>query len=63
MIESKTILRIGTKVNVYFEIGKLLSLAGKEYGKNIIKQYSQKLPMQTTIHPMSDATHLVQGYV
>ena len=26
------------KVNVYFEIGKLLSKAGKEYGKNIIKQ-------------------------
>ena len=31
------------KVNVYFEIGKLLSEAGKEYGKNIIKQYSEKL--------------------
>ena len=25
------------KVKVYFEIGKLLSEAGKEYGKNIIK--------------------------
>ena len=29
------------KVSVYFEIGKLLSEAGKEYGKNIIKQYSE----------------------
>ena len=31
------------KVRVYFEIGKLLNDAGKEYGKNIIKQYSEKL--------------------
>ena len=31
------------KVSVYYEIGKLLSEAGKEYGKNIIKQYSEKL--------------------
>ena len=31
------------KVNVYYNVGKLLSLAGKEYGKNIIKQYSEKL--------------------
>ena len=31
------------KVSVYFEIGKLLSEAGKEYGKNIIKQYSERL--------------------
>ena len=31
------------KVNVYYETGKLLSEAGKEYGKNIIKQYSDKL--------------------
>lgn len=30
------------KVNVYFEIGKILNEAGKEYGKNIIKQYSEK---------------------
>mgnify|MGYP003299938167 CR=1 FL=1 len=34
------------KVNVYFEIGKLLSEAGKEYGKNIIKQYSEKLMVE-----------------
>ena len=31
------------KVKVYFEAGKLLSEAGKEYGKNIIKQYAEKL--------------------
>lgn len=31
------------KVNTYFEIGKLLSDAGKEYGKNIIHEYSIKL--------------------
>ena len=34
------------KVKVYFEIGKLLSEAGKEYGKNIIKQYSEKLVVE-----------------
>ena len=34
------------KVSIYFEIGKLLSEAGKEYGKNIIKQYSEKLMME-----------------
>ena len=34
------------KVNVYFETGKLLSEAGKEYGKNIIKQYSEKLMVE-----------------
>ena len=34
------------KVSVYFEIGKLLSKAGKEYGKNIIKQYSEKLTIE-----------------
>ena len=31
------------RVEVYYEIGKLLSEAGKEYGKNIIKQYSEGL--------------------
>ena len=31
------------KVRVYFEIGELLSKAGKEYGKNIINNYSEKL--------------------
>ena len=34
------------KVSVYFETGKLLSEAGKEYGKNIIKQYSKKLMLE-----------------
>ena len=31
------------KVKVYYETGKLLSQVVKEYGKNIIKQYSEKL--------------------
>ena len=31
------------KVITYFETGKLLSKAGKEYGKNIIKSYSENL--------------------
>ena len=34
------------KVKVYFETGKLLSEAGKEYGKNIKKQYSEKLMVE-----------------
>ena len=34
------------KVKVYFETGKLLSEAGKESGKNIIKQYSEKLMVE-----------------
>ena len=34
------------KVSVYFETGKFLSKAGKEYGKNIIKQYSEKLMIE-----------------
>ena len=34
------------KVNVYYEIGKLLSDAVKEYGKNIIRQYSDKLMIE-----------------
>ena len=34
------------KVSVYFETGKLLSKAGKEYGKNIIKQYSERLMIE-----------------
>ena len=34
------------KVKVYFETGKLLSEAGKHYGKNIIKQYSEKLVIE-----------------
>ena len=34
------------RVKVYFEIGKLLSEVGREYGKNIIKQYADKLKME-----------------
>ena len=34
------------RVKTYFEIGKLLSEAGKEYGKNIIKQYADKLKIE-----------------
>ena len=34
------------RVTTYFEIGKLLSEAGKKYGKNIIKQYSDKLSLE-----------------
>ena len=34
------------KVKVYFEIGKLLSEVGKEYGKNVIKKYSEKLVVE-----------------
>ena len=34
------------KIFVYFETGRLLSEAGKEYGKNIIKQYSEKLMIE-----------------
>lgn len=34
------------KVKTYYEIGELLSKAGKEYGKNIIKQYSEKLMVE-----------------
>ena len=34
------------KIFVYFETVRLLSEAGKEYGKNIIKQYSEKLMIE-----------------
>lgn len=34
------------KVKVYYEIGELLNKAGKDYGKNIIKQYSEKLMIE-----------------
>lgn len=34
------------KVSMCFETGKLLSKAGKEYGKNVIKQYSEKLMIE-----------------
>ena len=34
------------KVKTYYETGKLLNEAGKEYGKNIIKQYADKLMIE-----------------
>lgn len=34
------------KVKVYYETGELLSKVGKDYGKNIIKQYSEKLMIE-----------------
>ena len=39
----KDYLKDKNKVKTYYEIGKLLSEAGKEYGKNIIREYSLKL--------------------
>ena len=30
-------------LNTYYNVGKLLSMAGKHYGENIIKEYSIKL--------------------
>lgn len=43
---SKDYLKDRNKVRVYFETGKLLSEAGKTYGKNIIKQYAEKLTVE-----------------
>ena len=34
------------KVSVYYETGKLLSEAGKEYGQNIIKHFSERLMIE-----------------
>ena len=34
------------KVLTYFEVGKLLSKSGKEYGKNIIGSYAKKLVIE-----------------
>ena len=34
------------KVLTYFEVGKLLSEAGKEYGNDIIGQYADKLTIE-----------------
>ena len=34
------------KVKIYYENGRLLSEAGKEYGKNVIKQYADKLMIE-----------------
>lgn len=40
---TKDFSKTKNRVLTYFENGKLLSEAGKEYGKNIIKQYSERL--------------------
>ena len=46
-IKSKILkYEIYDKIKNYFEIGKILSEAGKEYGKNIIKEYSNKLTIE-----------------
>ena len=46
-IKSKILkCEIYDKIKNYFEIGKILSEAGKEYGKNIIKEYSNKLTIE-----------------
>ena len=34
------------KVKVYFEIGKLLSEAGRKYGESIIEKYSKSLMIE-----------------
>ena len=34
------------KVSVYFEIGRILYEAGKEYGKSTIKKYAEKLMIE-----------------
>ena len=40
---AKDYLKDRHKVKVYYEIGSLLNEAGKEYGKNVVKQYAEKL--------------------
>ena len=42
----KDYLKDKNKINVYYKIGKLLSEAGKDYGKNIIGEYSKKLMLE-----------------
>ena len=44
--KSKEFSKNKNRVITYFENGKLLNEAGKEYGKNIIKQYSEKLMIE-----------------
>lgn len=43
---SKDYSKDRNKVRVYFETGKLLSKAGREYGKNIINNYFEKLMIE-----------------
>lgn len=44
--KSKDFSKNKNRVITYFKNGKLLNEAGKEYGKNIIKQYSEKLMIE-----------------
>ena len=41
--KAKNYAKDKNKANAYFEMGELLSNAGREYGKNIINNYSDKL--------------------
>ena len=52
--KAKDYLKDRHKVSVYLETGKLLSEAGKEYGKNIIKQYSEKLMIEVVQNIMKE---------
>ena len=47
LIKSEIYSKDRNKVKVYYEIGRLLNEAGKEYGKNIIKEYSHKLIVES----------------
>ena len=44
--KSKDFTKNANRVITYFENGKLLYEAGSTYGKNIIKQYSEKLMVE-----------------
>ena len=44
--KSKDFSKNKNRVITYFENGKLLNEAGKEYGKNVIKKYSEKLMIE-----------------
>lgn len=44
--ENRDFYKNQNRVITYFVNGKLLSEAGKKYGKNVIKQYSTKLMME-----------------
>lgn len=44
--KSKDFSKNKNRVITYFENGKLLNKAGKEYGKNVIKKYSEKLMIE-----------------
>ena len=50
------------KASVYFETGKLLSQAGKEYGKNIMKERFMKWENFMKYLAMKNWTHWVQNW-